>query len=107
MAKLKLLISQSWLSRCGGEKQVAHANEGALIDDCHIPGYQPTGPSKGSVEGLSLVFETYTQYHLLTYLLWHLRVKPVGPSVDRAWNAIDGSFAVADHCDITHEPASR
>lgn len=37
--------------------------------------------------------KAYPQYHVVMYILWHLCVKPEGPSIGRAWNAIETVFA--------------
>lgn len=34
----------------------------------------------------------YPQYHVTMYVLLHLCVKPEGPSIDRAWKAVDSFF---------------
>lgn len=36
--------------------------------------------------------KAYPQYHVTMYILGHLCVKPEGPSVDRAWEAIETLF---------------
>ncbi|ORY10280.1 fungal-specific transcription factor domain-domain-containing protein [Clohesyomyces aquaticus] len=35
----------------------------------------------------------YPQYHVTMYMLWHLCVRPEGPNVQRAWEAIEVLFA--------------
>ncbi|EXJ96413.1 hypothetical protein A1O1_01539 [Capronia coronata CBS 617.96] len=37
--------------------------------------------------------KAYPQYHVTMYILWHLCVKPEGPIVDRAWQAVDTLFS--------------
>ncbi|KOS45411.1 hypothetical protein ACN38_g3685 [Penicillium nordicum] len=44
------------------------------------------------LHGFRWLLMTFTQYHLLTYILWVLCVYPTGPHVDRAWCAIDMQF---------------
>jgi len=39
--------------------------------------------------------ERFAQYHMLTYLLWHLCVRPVGPSVVKTWDIVNKTFEVA------------
>ncbi|KAJ9144717.1 Fungal-specific transcription factor domain-containing protein [Pleurostoma richardsiae] len=36
--------------------------------------------------------KAYPQYHVTMYVLWHLCVKPEGPSVERAWRAVSGEM---------------
>ncbi|KAH8704400.1 hypothetical protein GQ44DRAFT_764127 [Phaeosphaeriaceae sp. PMI808] len=37
--------------------------------------------------------KVFPQYHATMYILWHLCVRPEGPNVDRAWQAIEKSFS--------------
>ena len=104
VAKLKFLVSHPWLNRRSG---VAEANDDALAAACYILEINIQLQTEDLLGGFRWYFETYTQNHILTYLLWHLRVKPVGPDVERAWNAIDASFSVADQRNTSCEPGSR
>ena len=107
VAKLKFLVSHPWLNRRDGEQGVAQANDDNLAAACHILEINLQLQTEDLLRGFRWYFETYTQNHILTYLLWHLSVKPTGPGVDRAWNAVDESFKVADHRNISREPGSR
>ncbi|CAI7628131.1 unnamed protein product [Penicillium glandicola] len=46
--------------------------------------------------GFRWLTTTFTQYHLLTFILWNLCVSPTGPHVERAWRAIDMQFNLTD-----------
>lgn len=48
------------------------------------------------LRGFRWLMMTFTQYHLLTYILWVLCVYPTGPHVDRAWCAIDMQFHLTE-----------
>ena len=37
--------------------------------------------------------KAYPQYHIAMYVLWHLCLRPEGPSVKRAWRAVEKFFA--------------
>lgn len=101
VAKLKFLVSHPWLNLRGGEQGVAQANGDTLAAACHILEINLQLQTEDLLRGFRWYFETYTQNHILTYLLWHLRVKPMGPGVDRAWSAIDETFKVAEHRNIS------
>ena len=107
VAKLKFLVSHPWLNRRGSEQGVAQINDDTLTEACHVLEIYLQLQTEDLLTGFRWYFETYTQNHILTYLLWHLRRKPVGPGVDRAWSAVDASFKVADHRNILREPGSR
>lgn len=107
LAKLRFMISQPQLNRCDAKKHPFYASEDALVAACRILEMSSQLQTDDLLRGFRWYFETFTQYHLLTYVLWHLCVKPVGPSVERAWSAIDGSFEIADNRNISCEPWSK
>ena len=107
IAKLKFLVSHQWLKRRSGEQRLAQADDETLLAACHILEINLQLQTGDLLRGFRWYFETYTQHHLLTYVLWHLCVKPVGLGIERAWSAIDASFAVADNRDIAYELGSR
>jgi hypothetical protein len=45
------------------------------------------------LEQYSWAKKVYPQYHITMYVLWHLCVRPTGPNVDRAWEAIETLFS--------------
>lgn len=107
VAKLKFLVSQPRLNRSDAAKHLAHPNEDALVAGCRILEMDLRFQAEDLLRGYRWYFETYTQYHVLTYMLWHLCIKPTGSSVDRAWIAIDRSFEVANHRGLSCEPLSK
>ena len=107
VAKLEFLGSQPWAKRWDEEKQVPSANEEALLSACEILEMNLQLATADLLRSFRWCFETYTQYHLLTYLLWHLCVKPTGPNVGRAWKAIDDSFEAAKHREFSCDPGSK
>ncbi|KAL6243385.1 hypothetical protein RBB50_009937, partial [Rhinocladiella similis] len=46
--------------------------------------------------------KAYPQYNVTLYVLWHLCIKPDGPSTDRAWHAVDTLFST----ELWHETTS-
>ncbi|KAJ5158380.1 Transcription factor [Penicillium coprophilum] len=49
------------------------------------------------LRGFNWLMMTFTQYHLLTFILWSLCVYPTGPHVERAWRVIDTQFSLTDN----------
>jgi len=47
--------------------------------------------------------KVYPQYHVTMYVLWHLCIRPEGPNVDRAWQAIETLFSD----DMRDDPTRR
>ncbi|MCJ1469143.1 hypothetical protein MMC07_007776 [Pseudocyphellaria aurata] len=106
-AKLRFLISPPWLDRSAVVNNASYANEDALVAACLILEMNIQLYSDDLMRGFRWYFETYVQYHPLTYVLWHLCVKPLGPSLDRAWKAVDESFEIVDHRDISCQLGSK
>lgn len=48
------------------------------------------------LRGFRWLATTFTQYHLLTYILWNLCVYPAGPHVERALQSVNLQFALTD-----------
>ncbi|KAJ9202018.1 transcriptional regulator family: Fungal Specific TF [Paecilomyces variotii] len=42
------------------------------------------------------LFSSFPQYHMLTYILWHLCVRPEAPGTERAWDVVNKSFDSTD-----------
>ena len=107
VAKMKFLVSQPRLNRCDVAEHPSYPNEEALVAACRILEMDLRFRAEDLLRGYLWYFETYTQYHALTYMLWHLCIKPVGPSVGRAWYTIDKSFEVANRRGTSCEPLSK
>ncbi|KAH8652161.1 fungal-specific transcription factor domain-containing protein [Xylariales sp. PMI_506] len=74
--------------RVGG----THATEQNLIDACEILELKTAMQEDEQLQGISWIGESYPQYHVVLYMLWHLCSKPSGPSAERAWRSIDTVF---------------
>lgn len=59
------------------------------------------------LRGFRWLTSTYTQFHLLTYILWHLCVYPTGPHVDRAWRGVDRHFDLAENDPSWPDPGPK
>lgn len=51
--------------------------------------------------------KAYPQYHMMLYVLCHLCIHPSGPSVDRAWRAVEGMFKEIEPTDRGTGPGSK
>jgi hypothetical protein len=107
VGKVEFLLPQQCLNRCDSEKHVSHATENTLAEACRILEMNLQLQSEDLFRGFRWFYETFTEYYLLTYVLWHLSVKPIGPNVERAWDAVERSFEIAERRDISCDPGSR
>jgi hypothetical protein len=107
LAKLEFVIHQQPSQHRGTPKTASDANEDTLISACRLLEMNLQLQTDELLRGFHWYLGSYTQYHLLTYLLWHLCVKPGGPNIERAWNALESSFQLAEYRQLTTEPASK
>ena len=47
----------------------------------------------GLLKQFAWIRKAYPQYHVTMYVLWHLCVKPDGPSVEKAWETVESLFS--------------
>lgn len=59
------------------------------------------------LRGTRWLTSTYTQFHLLTYILWHLCVYPSGPHVTRAWRGVNRHFDLAENDPSWPDPGPK
>lgn len=59
------------------------------------------------LRGTRWLTSTYTQFHLLTYILWHLCVYPTGPHVARAWRGVNCHFDLAENDPSWPDPGPK
>ncbi|KAH7395986.1 C6 transcription factor [Cadophora sp. MPI-SDFR-AT-0126] len=107
LAKLEFVMQQQSSQRHGTQKTTSDANEDTLISACRLLELDLQLQTDELLRGFHWYLGSYTQYHLLTYLLWHFCVKPRGPNVERAWNVLERSFELAEQRQLTTEPGSK
>ncbi|KGO51347.1 Transcription factor, fungi [Penicillium expansum] len=96
MGKLSVFIRQQYLRGLSAEESASRATEQTLLlacDTIEVDNELKTGELLSNFHWL---FSTFTQYHLLTYTLWHLRVRPGVHCADRAWQVVDKSFNLVE-----------
>lgn len=49
------------------------------------------------LRGYRWYFDTYVQYHTLTYVLWHLCIKPGSPNSSRAFQLVEDTLRVSNY----------
>lgn len=59
------------------------------------------------LRGYRWLTSTHTQYHLLTYILWHLCLSPTGPHVEDAWRGINIHFDIAEKDPMAPDPGPK
>ncbi|KAI1623827.1 fungal-specific transcription factor domain-containing protein [Exophiala viscosa] len=107
LAKLEFVVQQQSTKRRHVKKGAFDANEDTLTVACRLLEMYLQLQTDELLRGFHWYLRSYTQYHLLTYVLWHLCLKPDGPSTERAWNALERSFQLAEpHARVT-EPGSK
>ncbi|KAJ5082514.1 hypothetical protein N7532_011557 [Penicillium argentinense] len=59
------------------------------------------------LRGFRWLTSTYTQFHLLTYILWHLCVYPAGPHNQAAWHGVNRHFDLAENDPSWPDPGPK
>ncbi|KAF4460924.1 fungal specific transcription factor [Fusarium albosuccineum] len=92
LRKMDLISRQQWqLLRCPGSRE-AFATEENLVEALETLDLGLTPAKDEMMKPFVWLCRAYPQYHLALYILWHLCVKPEGPSIERAWEAVDGIY---------------
>ncbi|KAJ9138922.1 Fungal transcriptional regulatory protein, N-terminal [Pleurostoma richardsiae] len=97
IGKLEVFVHQQHRRGLSAEESAARATEKTLTLACNAI---ETGIELKTDEMLSnfqWLFSTFIQYHLLTYTLWHLCVRPEVASADRAWDIVNKSFSLIEN----------
>lgn len=96
LGKFEVLVRQQELRGLSAEAAAAKARDATLVLACRTieTGIEmKTDELLGSYQWL---LATFTDYHLLTYALWHLCVRPATPGAAAAWSAVNRLFLLAD-----------
>jgi hypothetical protein len=98
VAKIDFVSRQQWrhLDGDGPDAPKAGFSEANLVNACEILEMYIDLQADQLVSNYSWMGEIYPQYHVILYCLWHLSTKPLGPTVERAWKAVDGAFALEE-----------
>ena len=96
MGKLEVFVRQRYLRGLSAEESAARAMEETLLLACDTMAIGIELKTDELLSHFHWLSSTYIQYHLLTYVLWHLSVRPDVPSADRAWELVDKSFALVE-----------
>jgi len=105
--KLCFVIRLQSLKRSDFGNNTPGATEEALNAACQILELHLQLQLDDLLGNFQWLFESFAQYHMLTYVLWYLCVRPVGPGVAKAWNIIDQSFEIASRRDVSAEVGSK
>jgi hypothetical protein len=100
IAKLEFVVQQQ-------SSPSTSTNEETLIQACHLLELYLEVQADELLRGFHWQIGSYTQYHLLTYVLWYLCVRPGGPSIERAWNAIEACFQLAESRQLTTHQGTK
>ncbi|KAJ5849784.1 hypothetical protein N7455_009640 [Penicillium solitum] len=95
MGKLSIFVRQQYLRGLSAES-ASRATEQTLLLACDTIEIGNELKTDELLSNFHWLFSTFTQYHLLTYALWHLCVRPEVHCADRAWQVVDKSFNLVE-----------
>jgi hypothetical protein len=96
LGKSEVFVRQQALRGLNPDEAATHATEDTLAlacDTLEIGFEMKTDELLGNFQWL---LSTFTEYHLLTYTLWHLCVRPEAADADRAWVVVDKMFTLIE-----------
>lgn len=96
IGKLDLFVRQQYLRGLSTEESNARATEQTLLLACDTIDIGNELKTDELLSSFHWLFSTFTQYHLLTYTLWHLCVRPGVRCADRAWQVVNKSFELVE-----------
>ncbi|TIC91163.1 Bikaverin cluster transcription factor bik5 [Colletotrichum higginsianum] len=105
--KLDLVTRQQWLHLEHPEARESFATEENLQEALGILEAGMNLASDELLRPYRWSMRAYPPYHMLLYVLWHLCVKPEGPSVDKAWRAVDEHSALIRQVSSGSGPAAK
>ncbi|KAJ5577028.1 hypothetical protein N7535_003954 [Penicillium sp. DV-2018c] len=96
LAKIEVCIRQRLLQRQPSSTSSLDqsATQETVALACHALELALETHNDELLHGYRWLIDTFTQYHLLTFVLWNLCVSPGGPHVERAWRCLDMHFAL-------------
>ncbi|RDW71707.1 hypothetical protein BP5796_07741 [Coleophoma crateriformis] len=102
ISKMDFIIQQQWHSGPFKDDS-SRANESALIAAIASLDKTLQLQTDELLHGGQWMFQTYTQYHLLSFILFYLCLKPQCPAVEEAWRVVNSTFVVVEelnnHCE--------
>lgn len=96
MGKFEVFVRQQELHGLNAEESAARATEDTLALACDTIELGIEMKTDELLNNFQWLFSTFTEYHLLTYTLWHLCVRPGAFGVDRAWAVVIKLFTLVD-----------
>ncbi|OIW24600.1 hypothetical protein CONLIGDRAFT_100550 [Coniochaeta ligniaria NRRL 30616] len=96
LGKSEVFVRQQALRGLSPEEAATKATEETLAlacDTLELGFEMKTDELLGNFQWL---LSTFTEYHLLTYTLWHLCVRPEAVGADRAWTVVDKMFTLIE-----------
>ena len=92
LRKLDFVTRLQWSLLQRADPHTDFATEQNLIEALEI--LKPRLYSEdGLLKQFAWVRKAYPQYYITMYVLWHLCVKPEGPSVEKAWETVESLFS--------------
>lgn len=109
LSKVEVHMRQKALQRRSATDTDANAEAASslLAMSCHALELGLEMYTDDLLRGTRWLTSTYTQFHLLTYILWHLCVYPSGPHVTRAWRGVNRHFDLAENDPSWPDPGPK
>ncbi|KAK9420782.1 putative Zn(2)-C6 fungal-type domain-containing protein [Seiridium unicorne] len=96
MAKMSLIIYQPILFPATGQEISQEVRDRIFMSSTEVVEYNRLLNTEPKCKQYRWLFQTYTQWHAVAYLLLEICRRPWSSSVERAWLALSDSFSSTD-----------
>jgi hypothetical protein len=96
IGKFEVFIQQQHLRGLSPDESAARATDETLALACDTIELGLEMKTDEMLNNFQWLFSTFTEYHVLTYALWHLCVRPEAFGVDRAWAVVNRLFMLVE-----------
>ncbi|KAK6087792.1 transcriptional regulatory protein [Seiridium cupressi] len=95
-SKFEVLVKQQYLRGLTAERSTARATDKTLTLARETIEFGIEIKTDELLSNYQILFSAFTDYHLLTYALWHLCARPEAAGADKTWVVVDKLFVLAE-----------
>ena len=100
VAKMTLLVFLPILFSSPGEDLSDEIRLKLLVSAIEVAEYNHSLNAKESYKHVRWVFQVYTHWYAIVYLLIEINRRPWSPIIERAWNALHSSWLIPAHVSV-------
>ncbi|KAM0816224.1 putative c6 transcription protein, partial [Seiridium cardinale] len=94
--KFEVLVKQQYLRGLTAKQSTARATDETLTLACETIEFGIDIKTDELLSNYQVLCSAFTDYHLLTYALWHLHARPEAAEADKTWVVVNKLFVLAE-----------